>query len=286
MSIKLSYIVTTYNKLDYLRLTLPLLIANCRVDEEIVVTDGGSKDGSAEFAAELYKQGKIHQFVSEKDFGEAHGYNKAMLMAKGELIKFITDDDAFDYTEIAKCRKYMESNPEIDLLATDGVGGVNIENKIVEYSFAGEFKKWTEDKTPFTFTCLGLMIRNSSIALTGLLNPSFKRVDAEFGFRVTSSKCKMAWYTGFTWFHVGNNDSNSNKFHTDMITEMERLIAFYLPVQKKTPKAALSKAFQKSKKILFGNKQEKISGIQRTSFENAGKLLHDTNSKRESQFIK
>ncbi len=286
MSIKLSYIVTTYNKLDYLRLTLPLLIAECKADEEIVVTDGGSTDGSAELITEFYKQGKIHQFVSEKDFGEAHGYNKAMLMAKGNLIKFITDDDAFDYKEIAKCRKYMEDNPEIDLLATDGVGGVNIENKIVEYSFAGEFKKWTEDRTPFTFTCLGLMIRKSSIALTGLLNPSFKRVDAEFGFRVTSSKCKMAWYTGFTWFHVGNNDSNSNKFHTDMITEMERLISFYIPVQKKSTKAVFSKVFRTSKKILFGSKEEKISGIQRTSFENADRLLINTNKKREGQFSK
>ncbi|HRI80047.1 MAG TPA: glycosyltransferase, partial [Cyclobacteriaceae bacterium] len=56
--ITLSYVLTTYNKLPYLRVTIPYLLAACQPDEEIVVVDGGSQDGSAEYLAELHKSGK------------------------------------------------------------------------------------------------------------------------------------------------------------------------------------------------------------------------------------
>ena len=44
MQYTLSYVLTTFNKLDYLKITLPLLIEARKPDEEIVVVDGGSTD--------------------------------------------------------------------------------------------------------------------------------------------------------------------------------------------------------------------------------------------------
>ena len=44
--ISLSYILTTFNKLAYLKISLPYLIASRQQDEEIVIVDGGSKDGA------------------------------------------------------------------------------------------------------------------------------------------------------------------------------------------------------------------------------------------------
>jgi glycosyltransferase involved in cell wall biosynthesis len=94
-AIRLSYVLTTFNKLSYLKEILEDLINNCKEDEEIVISDGASSDGTITFLESLLRDGKIHQFVSEKDFGEAHGFNKAILLANGELIKLISDDDIF-----------------------------------------------------------------------------------------------------------------------------------------------------------------------------------------------
>ncbi|WP_133273804.1 glycosyltransferase family 2 protein [Hymenobacter radiodurans] len=103
----LSYILTTYNKLPYLKQVLERLIAARQEDEEIVVADGGSKDGTAEYLQSLYAAGQIQQFISERDKGEAHGFNKCMLMAQGEIIKLITDDDAFYYPAIREAANFM-----------------------------------------------------------------------------------------------------------------------------------------------------------------------------------
>ena len=48
--IALSYVLTTYNKLPYLRQVLERLVAARQADEEIVVVDGGSTDATAALA--------------------------------------------------------------------------------------------------------------------------------------------------------------------------------------------------------------------------------------------
>jgi glycosyltransferase involved in cell wall biosynthesis len=56
---RISYVVTTYNKLPYLKQVLERLIAARLSDEEIVVTDGGSKDGTPDYLRGLYEAGQI-----------------------------------------------------------------------------------------------------------------------------------------------------------------------------------------------------------------------------------
>ncbi|WP_460620260.1 glycosyltransferase, partial [Hymenobacter qilianensis] len=59
MAYALSYILTTYNKLPYLKQVLERLMAARQEDEEIVVADGGSKDGTVEYLQGLYAAGRI-----------------------------------------------------------------------------------------------------------------------------------------------------------------------------------------------------------------------------------
>ena len=56
---RISYVLTTYNKLPYLKQVLGRLVETRRDDEEIVVCDGGSKDGTPAYLQELYDAGLI-----------------------------------------------------------------------------------------------------------------------------------------------------------------------------------------------------------------------------------
>ncbi len=132
-NITLSYVLTTFNKLEYLKIVIGDLISNCKGDEEIIVTDGGSTDGSKDFLESLYNDGKIHQFISEKDSGEAHGFNKGILMANGIIIKLITDDDVFNYTVIKNCKNYLLKNSEIDILVCNLFFCAKISEKATNY---------------------------------------------------------------------------------------------------------------------------------------------------------
>jgi glycosyltransferase involved in cell wall biosynthesis len=222
----LSYVITTYNKLPYLKEAMKRLLENVQADEEIVVVDGASTDGTVEYLRDLYEQGKIHQFLSEPDKGEAHGYNKCLLMARGELIKLITDDDVFYYPGIQKCKQFMLTHPEIDILGTQGAGGgssLSPQEFLVSLELC---KTWMSSSQPFSFCCLGLMIRRCSLPLTGMFHTSFLRVDAEFSYRITSSSINLAWFTGLCWVHCANLQSNSRHAYR-MHREMERLEEFY-----------------------------------------------------------
>ncbi|WP_295676193.1 glycosyltransferase, partial [uncultured Mucilaginibacter sp.] len=95
MTFDISYIIATRNRLPLLKITLQKLIGELQPNEEIVVVDANSNDGAKEYLQKLFDEGKIHQFVSEPDRNQAHGWNKAILMAKGTLIKKIIDDDVF-----------------------------------------------------------------------------------------------------------------------------------------------------------------------------------------------
>ena len=64
MSRTLSYVTATKNKLPYIKIGLGKLIAAKKSDEEILVADGASTDGTAEYLAELKAAGKIDYFVS------------------------------------------------------------------------------------------------------------------------------------------------------------------------------------------------------------------------------
>lgn len=228
-AIRLSYILTTFNKLPYLSVTLPLLIAQKQPDEEIVVIDGGSHDGTAAYLQQLAAEKKIDQFLSEKDHGEAHGTNKAMLLARGELVKIITDDDIYHYPTITTCKKFMLDHPELDILGYGGFG-FNINHSdysYMEIDYTNDFTTWKQTKKPFLFCGLSFMMRKTSLAYMGLFNSSYKIVDIEYAIRVTSMKTRIAYYTGMGYVNIVNPQSNSHKFYETIAREKKQLAKTY-----------------------------------------------------------
>jgi glycosyltransferase involved in cell wall biosynthesis len=225
--IALSYVMTTHDKLPLLREVMEQLLANVQPDEEIVVIDGASTDGSKEYLNGLYEQGLIHKFISEKDYGEAHGDNKGFLMAEGELIKLITDDDVFYYPGISECKKYMLQHPEVDLLFTDGLAYDSASLPLFFMGYESSYNKWQKQKTPFSFCGLGLMFRRKSLPLLGLFNTAIIPVDHEFSLRVSSTPAKIVLYTGICYTRILNPKSNSVLFGNKISEERNRLELFY-----------------------------------------------------------
>jgi glycosyltransferase involved in cell wall biosynthesis len=228
VSIQLTYFITTFNKLHYLQVTLPLLIAAKHKDEEIIVVDGGSTDGTPAYLKRLEKEGQIDVLLSEPDKGEAHGINKAMLLARGQIIKIITDDDVFDYHVIRHCRKFMLDHPAIDLIAYDGYGCLLAKEPVyTRTGYIEGFRKWKKDQTPFLFCGLSMMIRRASLSYIGLLSTQHRIVDMEYSLRVSSLQTKIAYYTGPGFINIVNPDSNSQKFYSAIRDEKKRLQKIY-----------------------------------------------------------
>ena len=229
MNYSLSYVLTTFNKLDFLKISIRSLLDSITRDEEIVVVDGGSSDGTFDFLLELFNEGKIQQFISEPDKGEAHGYNKGLLLAKGTLIKVITDDDVFNYSVIRKCRDFMLLHPEVDVMAGN-TGDVRFSDKSSIYwneDFYLDFEKWKAGKlNRFFFNGTCLMLRRTSLPLIGLADAATLLADMEYTLRITGI-ARLAWCSGLISVRVLNPESNNLVYKLRAEEDSKRLCKFY-----------------------------------------------------------
>lgn len=284
-NINLSYLVVTKNKLPYLKITLNKLISQKKEDEEIIVGDGASTDGTKEYLDSLKKDGLIDGYTSESDFGVAHALNKLILSSKGALIKIITDDDIFHYPTITICKNFMLQHSEVDVLNTNGgVLSVNSGFKLLNYDDA--YRKFQKDHKPFSFCELGIIFRRSSLPVIGLRDPSFKRADMEMSMRITSGKAKIAWYSAYSYVNVINQQSVSLVNMKEMGLETDRLNKFYLNKNPdhffiKKVKIILNKI-----KMLSSKNKLQTSGLEWTELVGLSeKWLEEKNLELKPEFI-
>jgi glycosyltransferase involved in cell wall biosynthesis len=230
MKIDLSYIIATRNRLPFLKITIEKLINELHPDEEIVVVDGNSNDGTTEYLKQLFEKGKIHQFISEPDKNQAHAWNKAMLMAKGTIIKKIIDDDVFCYQAIRECKNYMLQNPDVDVMISNDLStSLGNYNNINKHSRLQQFEKWKKGLKPsFTFGDVHMLIRKSSLAYIGLYNTGFVMMDWEYSLRISHLKANIAYYTGYNALSVGHPQTVSSLKNNKLIDEQgKRACIFY-----------------------------------------------------------
>lgn len=229
-TINLSYAIATYNRLPFLKITLEKLIGQLQPDEEIVIVDGDSTDGTKHYLQQLFDQGKIHQYISEPDKNQAHAWNKAMLMAKGTLIKKIIDDDVFCYDAIRKCKAYMLDNAHVDVVISDDLSSSLYNHTVIEkHSRLPQFEKWRDGLVPsFTFRDVNMLIRRSALAYIGLYNTNFIMMDWEYALRISYLKANIAYYTGYNALTVGHDQTVSSLKNEQLITvQGKRAGAFY-----------------------------------------------------------
>lgn len=224
--IQLSYVITTRNKLQLLKELLDDLLNSLEADEEVIVVDSNSNDGTAQFVRDCFAAGKVAHFLSEIDYGEAHGFNKALLLAKGKFIKILSDDDVFDFSAIRRLKKKLDEQP-VDLLFTPGFSNT-MNGEIVELDYRTQFDRWARTGMPFPFCGLGWIINRNALPYLGLLHTGFKRVDAEYSLRITSlNKATIGYYPEAVWFRRLNSSSNSAQYANDMRFELIRLLLMY-----------------------------------------------------------
>jgi glycosyltransferase involved in cell wall biosynthesis len=228
-TINLSFIIATRNRLPFLKITLEKLIDQLQSDEEIVVVDGDSTDGAKQYLQQLFDLGKIRQFISEPDKNQAHAWNKAMLMAKGTLIKKVIDDDAFCYGAIRKCKDYLLENAHVDIVISDDLSSSLYNHTVIEkHSRLPQFKKWRNGFVPsFTFRDVNMLLRRSALAYIGLYNTDFIMMDWEYALRISYLKANIAYYTGYNALTVGHDQTVSSLKNEQLITAQGKRAGFF-----------------------------------------------------------
>lgn len=286
---RLSYLIVTKNKLKYFQRGLEELISNKLDDEEIIVGDGNSTDGTKEYLIRAKVEGKIDDFISEPDYCESHALNKLFLRARGEIIKIINDDDAYFYPVINACKEFMLENPDIDFLGMEGGSykyqTADKQTLLQVKGYVENFNKWKTSHTPFEFAVLGLMFRRSALPLLGFWDLSFKNADAEYTFRATASKAKLAWCLSPAFVFIRTVEGVTMNNVQRMRNETLRLRKFYLNENPPSKFLSTIKRYIKNPKSIFIKVKPKNNSTWEDLFKEAQQWLIDVNKERKVGFL-
>lgn len=183
--IRVSYILTTKNRAKFLKKTFLNIREYITKDDELIVIDGGSKDGTKKIVQA--NKDIVAYFESEKDFGEAHALNKGILLSKGKYIKVLADDDYFYPKAMKQAIAVLEKNPDIDALQCGGEAYVYDEKigkeEILFYEQVFSGVKIAKDLVHVTTYCpcgLGLVLTRRVISRAGLFDSSFRAADLNY----------------------------------------------------------------------------------------------------------
>jgi glycosyltransferase involved in cell wall biosynthesis len=155
-----SVVIPTFNRVEYLKLTIDSILNQTYTDCEVIIVDDGSSDGTKEFVNENYKtavryinRGKIGNIAALRNIG--------ITESRGDLIAFCDDDDIW---LPGKLQKQLNKIGKYDFVCTNA-------SVIDEFGSLID-QRLIDEQNSFVFDLRKLLFGNLVITSTVLLKKS------------------------------------------------------------------------------------------------------------------
>lgn len=110
---KVSVIVPTYNRAQYLPRALNSVLAQTYRDYEVIVVDDGSTDETPQAMKPF--EGRV-TYVRQKNGGSASARNRGIEEAKGEYIAFLDSDDYWVADKLEAQVRILDAHPKVGIV--------------------------------------------------------------------------------------------------------------------------------------------------------------------------
>lgn len=122
---RVSVVIPTYNRAQFISSAIESVLRQSFDDFELIVVDDGSIDRTSEIVTSTRDPRLIA--IRQDNAGRSNARNRALAMARGELIAFLDSDDLYLPGKLALQVKYMDEHPEAGMIYTsarciDGLG--------------------------------------------------------------------------------------------------------------------------------------------------------------------
>lgn len=137
----ISVCMATYNGSAYVGQQLGSILGQLGVDDEIILVDDHSSDSTLDVIAGLGDE-RIRPFNNERNMGVARSFERAISLAKGEIIFLSDQDDIWHPEKVTRMMDVFMSQPEVTLALSDARVVDKEGHVLVESFFArrGRFK--------------------------------------------------------------------------------------------------------------------------------------------------
>jgi N-acetylglucosaminyl-diphospho-decaprenol L-rhamnosyltransferase len=230
-----SVVVVTYNALPWVEKSIESV-----QDEEVVVVDNGSTDGTVDVVRELFPQARL---IERENLGLASGWNAGMAVVTGRYFMLLNADAWLTDGSLARLVEFADIHPEAavvgpKLLNTDGTlqrsvrGFPTLWRLATEYFFlrklapgsqllnafyAGGFE---HDEVREVEVVMGacMLVRREAVEQVGPLDEAFFLFSEEtdWCYRFEQAGWKVLFFPGAECVHVGGASHGGRMFRENV----------------------------------------------------------------------
>lgn len=116
-----SVVMPSFNQVRFVEAAVRSVLEQDYQSLELVVVDGGSSDGTLQRLEVLLGEfGAKLRWISEKDSGPANAINKALRLARGNIIGWLNSDDLYAPGAVSKAVQCLMANPDMLMVYGEG----------------------------------------------------------------------------------------------------------------------------------------------------------------------
>ncbi len=112
---RVSVIIPTYNRKDYVQEAIDSVLVQTYDDYEIIVVDDGSTDGTGDILRTQF--GARLRYEWQENRGESSARNRGISLAQGEYVAFLDSDDLALPRRLARAVDALDSDPGVGMVS-------------------------------------------------------------------------------------------------------------------------------------------------------------------------
>jgi len=225
---KITVITPSYNQGQFLEQTILSVLNQGYPNLEYIVIDGGSTDGSVDILRHYERY--LSFWVSEKDKGQSHAFNKGLLKSTGEIIGWLNSDDIYLDRCLFQAAEYFRHHPETDIVFSDywfidEQGRFLKKRKEIPFQFGVYI--WTSNC--YHANCAGFFRKRVFNTIGGLKEELHYGMDYEFYLRAARAGFVFDHQRGCWGAYRLHKSSKSVSHYVDQLHECKTIFEQYIP---------------------------------------------------------
>ncbi|MCJ7841381.1 glycosyltransferase [Lederbergia sp. NSJ-179] len=239
---KVSVIMTSYNKPDYVQKAISAVLNQTEKDFELLLMDDNSDDTTQKMITPFLQDKRIHFFRSDiqstQERVEKTRYavliNQALEKSKGKYITYATDDNLYKPNRLQEMVRYLDQNPHVQIVYSGSKTIYLDKNGETTKEIVRPAKSITWN-APCTLDHCAIMHRASILPIIKRQWGSYWDEDPQF-YRIGDAR--FFWRLNHFWpfypIHqvLDENYITSSSIHYQLFTEKDNEFARLLPEQR------------------------------------------------------
>ena len=221
-----SIVIPSLNQSRYLWQALRSVLEQVAGDDEVLVVDGGSHDGSREIIQA--HSSRLAWWVSESDAGQSAALNKGFAHARNEFLLWVNADDILLPGALAAAREYLQVHPECRWLAGNLIY-LDEQERVLWCARDGQWRDWLFRNAPVRVYGPTSFFHRDALKAAGGFDESLRYgMDTDLWLRFRHQGLRFQRLPHYCWgfrVHDGSRTTPDLMGHPDaaMSEELDRI---------------------------------------------------------------